>query len=624
MMKKIRFYQTINAKIVIIIVMVIVFALQLIGANFITQTERQLISNFQENQQLQANFLENSFLPYLEMLEDPDQLNEDIIPENEINDLIQDFSGTEISNITVIDDDLVILGNSDGTLQSELGQILNDNDARTAILQGSSVARQTIDPTTNTRRWKIVKPVYSPSDPQKIIGGIVLESKIEAVYDQITDITWIFLRASLIAIILSSILANMVSKALTDPIKEMQIKAKAIGEGDYSGEVTIYGTDELGLLADNINELSDEVERGQRRIESERRRLDGVLSNMSEGIIATNRHGVIDIVNNMAVNMLNHSKNDIIGQEILTLLKIDKDLNLQTLVEKNDGILVHFDGKNDEETILRASFSLIQTETGFVSGVVCVLRDVTEEERIEKNRKKFVSNVSHELRTPLTSMRSYIEALIDGAWKDEELAPRFLEVAQSETDRMIRMINDLLHLSRIDSGKSELEKELIDITALFMQVLNRFEMLIQSEELRDKKYSIEKNVTDEAIFVDVDADRIVQVLDNIINNAINYSPDGGTISCNLEIQNSFVVMSIKDEGIGIPEEDLNHIFTRFYRVDHARSRAMGGTGLGLAISKEVIEQHEGKIWAESRNPNGTTFYIALPYIPYEEEDWGWG
>lgn len=606
-----------------VIVMVIVFALQLIGANFITQTERQLISNFQENQQLQTNFLENSFLPYLEMLENPEEISEGIVPEDEINELIQDFSGTEISNITVIDEDFVILGNSDGTLQSELGQILNDNDARTAILQGSSISRQTIDPTTNTRRWKIVKTVYSPSDPQKIIGAIVVESKIEAVYNQITEITWIFLRASLIAIILSSILANMVSKALTDPIKEMQVKAKAIGEGDYSGEVKIYGTDEIGLLAENINELSDEVERGQRRIESERRRLDSVLANMSEGIIATNRHGVIDIVNNMTVKMLDHSKNKIIGENIISLLQIKSDYNLRTLVEKSEGILIHFGEENTEKTILRASFSLIQTETGFVSGVVCVLRDVTEEEKIEKNRKQFVSNVSHELRTPLTSMRSYIEALIDGAWRDEELAPRFLEVAQSETDRMIRMINDLLHLSRIDSGKSELEKELIDITALFAQVLNRFEMLIQSEELREKNYQIEKNLLAEATFVDVDADRIVQVLDNIMNNAVNYSPQGGTITCGMIIKNGYVIMSIKDNGIGIPEEDLKHIFTRFYRVDHARSRAMGGTGLGLAISREVIEQHEGKIWAESKERSGTTFYIALPYIPYEEEDWGW-
>ena len=414
----------------------------------------------------------------------------------------------------------------------------------------------------------------------------------------------------------------MVSKALTEPIHEMQTKAKAIAEGDYSGEVKVYGDDELGLLAQNINRLSQEVESGQQRIEAERRRLDSVLSNMSEGVIATNRRGEIDIVNNMAARMLGSSSDLIIGENVLSLLNIDEEYNLRGLIDRNEDITIDF-STEESPSILRVSFSIIQSGAGFISGVVCVLRDVTEEERIEEERKQFVSNVSHELRTPLTSMRSYIEALIDGAWKDEELAPRFLDVAQSETDRMIRMIQDLLHLSRIDSGRSELNKELIDITALFTQVLNRFDMLLDSEDYRNNNYSIERALIDEAIFVDIDPDRMVQVLDNVMNNAIKYSPDGGTISARMIVTADEVKIMIKDEGIGIPEEDLGDIFKRFYRVDRARSRAMGGSGLGLAISREVVEQHGGKIWAESVERQGTTFNITLPYIPFEEEEWGW-
>lgn len=621
-MKKIRFYQTINAKIVFIIAMVIIFALQLIGANFITQTERQLVSNFQESQQLQINFLENSFAPYLEMIEDPSEISEDVDPQEEINTLISDFSGTGITSIIVVDAGFVVVGNSDTTQQVEVGQLLNDEDVRSTVLQGTSISRQIINPQLNARRWRMVEPVYSTGESQVVIGAIVMESNIETVYEQITDITLIFLRASLIAIILSSILAHMVSKALTEPIKEMQAKAKAIGEGDYSGEITIYGTDEIGLLAKNINELSDEVETGQRRIEAERQRLDSVLSNMSEGVIATNRRGELDIANNMASEMLHLSRSDLAGKNILTLLGLEEDYNLRDLVDRKEDIMIPIESQ-EELTILRASFSMIQADSGYISGIVCVLRDVTEEERIEEDRKEFVSNVSHELRTPLTSMRSYIETLIDGAWKDPDLAPRFLDVAQSETDRMIRMIQDLLHLSRIDSGKSELQKELIDLTALFTNVLTRFDMLLESEEYRNNNYTIKRNLLDEAIFVDIDPDRIVQVLDNVMNNAIKYSPEGGTITCTMAIEDSQVIITIKDEGIGIPAEDLDHIFDRFYRVDRARSRAMGGTGLGLAISREVIEQHDGKIWAESTEQDGTTFYIALPYIPYEEEEWGW-
>jgi len=621
-MKKIRFYHTLKAKIVIIIAMVIIFALQLMGANFITQTERQLVNNFQGNQKLQMNFLENSFAPFLEMHENPKDTSEDIDPEEEINALISDFSGTGITSLIVVDSSFVVIGNSDTTQQVEVGQLLNDEDVRTTILQGSASSKQIINSQLNARRWRMVEPVYSSEDSQAVIGAIVMESNIESIYEQITDITLIFLRASLIAILLSSILANMVSKAITDPIKEMQTKAKAIAEGDYSGEVTIYGNDEIGLLAQNINELSEEVETGQRRIEAERQRLDSVLSNMSEGVIATNRRGELDVANNMASQMLNLSRDELAGQNILSLLEIEEDYSLRDLVDRKEDITLNIEAE-EEDTLLRASFSVIQADSGYISGIVCVLRDVTEEEKVEEERKEFVSNVSHELRTPLTSMRSYIEALIDGAWKDPELAPRFLDVAQSETDRMIRMIQDLLHLSRIDAGKSELQKELIDLTALFTQVLTRFDMLLDSEEYRFKNYKIERNIIDEAIFVDVDSDKIVQVLDNVMNNAIKYSPEGGKITCTMTLENNQVLITVKDEGIGIPAEDLAHIFDRFYRVDRARSRAMGGTGLGLAISREVIEQHDGEIWAESINRDGTTFYIALPYIPYEEEEWGW-
>ena len=621
-MKKTRYYSTINAKIVFIIVMVIIFALQLIGANFITQTERQLVASFQDNQQLQANFLENSILPYLEMHNNPEIVQEDMDPAEDIESLISDFQGTAITGILVVDSNLVVLGNSDDTQQLQVGQLLSDEDVRTTVLQGTSVSRQIYNPTVSARRWRIVEPVYDSGDSQSVIGAIIIESNIEAIYDQITDITFIFLRASLIAIILSSILANMVSKALTDPIREMQMKAKAIAEGDYSGEIKVYGDDELGLLAQNINRLSQEVESGQLRIEAERRRLDSVLSNMTEGVIATNRRGEIDIVNNMATRMLNASSELIIGENILELLDIGDRYNLRELIDRNEDITIDF-STEDYPSILRASFSIIQSTTGFISGVVCVLRDVTEEERIEEERKQFVSNVSHELRTPLTSMRSYIEALIDGAWKDEELAPRFLDVAQSETDRMIRMIQDLLHLSRIDSGKSELNKELIDITALFTQVLNRFDMLLESEDYRNNNYSIKRELVSSPIFVDIDPDRIVQVLDNVMNNAVKYSPDGGTITAKMIVKDDEVQISIKDEGIGIPQEDLADIFKRFYRVDRARSRAMGGTGLGLAISREVVSQHGGRIWAESVERKGTTFNITLPYIPYEEEEWGW-
>jgi two-component system sensor histidine kinase VicK len=326
------------------------------------------------------------------------------------------------------------------------------------------------------------------------------------------------------------------------------------------------------------------------------------------------------IINEMAQSMLDKNQEEAIGRNLLSILDVEEDVTLRRILENQDDMLVN-SKQNGIPIILRASFSLIQRESGFISGIVCVLHDVTEQERIEEERKQFVSNVSHELRTPLTSMRSYIEALADGAWQDPDLAPRFLEVTQNETDRMIRMIQDLLHLSRIDSGKSVLNLEIVDMTEMLEHVLNRFDMVIHSAEYEGKDYQIRKDILQESVFVEVDPDRMIQVLDNIMNNAIKYSPDGGTITGKMEKRYDTVLISIRDEGMGIPKADLNKIFSRFYRVDRARSRAMGGSGLGLAISKEVVEQHGGRIWAESTEGKGTTFYLSLPYVPYEEEEW---
>ncbi|MCD8506476.1 MAG: cell wall metabolism sensor histidine kinase WalK [Alkalibacterium thalassium] len=618
MKKKIRFYQSINTKIVFVIVLLLVFALQLIGANFITQIERQLVANFQEDRQVQMSFLESAILPLLELEANNTEDNE-VDPVQEINSLLADFSGSGITDLQVVNDDLVVVGTSDSTQQNIIGQLSDDVDLRQALFTESTVPRQVIDPVTNNRRWKVVEPVFSDADDGQFLGAILMESNIESVYAQISQITWIFLQSSAVAIILSLVLANMVSRALTKPIKEMQIQTRQIADGDYSGTLKVYGEDELGQLAGLINDLSDDVAEAQESIDAERRRLNSVLTHMTDGVVATDRRGKIIIINDMAQTMLGRTDEEAIGENLLSVLNVEEEITLRTILEKQDDVLVNA-SEGGVATLLRASFSLIQRESGFISGIVCVLHDVTEQERIDEERKQFVSNVSHELRTPLTSMRSYIEALADGAWEDPELAPRFLEVTQNETDRMIRMIQDLLHLSRIDSGKSPLELEIVDITEMVDHVLNRFDMLIHSAEYETRNYRIHKELLREAIFVEVDPDRMIQVLDNIMNNAIKYSPDGGTITGRMHKTDDAVIISISDEGMGIPKADLNKIFTRFYRVDRARSRAMGGSGLGLAISKEVVEQHGGRIWAESKEGKGTTFYLSLPYVPFEEED----
>ena len=403
----------------------------------------------------------------------------------------------------------------------------------------------------------------------------------------------------------------------------MRKQTLRIARGDYSGQVKVLGNDELGQLAGAVNNLSVRVEEAQESSDSERRRLDSILSHMSDGVLASDRRGNVTIVNNMALQLLGvENEDDLIGKSIIDVLDIRHDYTVRQLVNGEQREMIIDISNSGNNLILNAYFSPIQRESGFVSGLVCVLHDVTSQQKEERERKQFVSNVSHELRTPLTSVRSYVEALSDGAWQDKEIAPKFLKVVQDETDRMIRMINDLLSLSRMDAGTTKLNLEYVNINELFNYILDRFDMIIKKEEdPKKKKYTIERYFTKKDLWVEIDTDKFTQVIDNIMNNAIKYSPDGGVITTRLLETHNHVILSISDQGLGIPRKDLGRIFDRFFRVDKARSRKQGGTGLGLAISKEVINMLGGQIWVDSVEGKGSTFYISLPYVPYEEEDW---
>ncbi len=614
-----KWYESINFKLAAIITILILFALQFIGANFITQLEEMLVESHKEDSSIQVDFIETTAEPYLLMLENGNNENNGntINPQQEINTLLSEFDGSGTIKAEVMLPDLTIVGTSDNTEQGSIGQLSDDPDIQQALLVEDTVSRQYRDPASQDRRWKLVSPVYSNSDPNNILGLVSLTTNIERVYVQVDNITQIFLQASLISIILTLILANSISRAISKPIIEMQAETKNIASGDYTGELKVQGHDEIGILAFLINELSMKVSTAQESIDAERRRLDGVLKYMSDGVLATNSSGEITLSNQKAREILGAKEGEIEGKMLTEVLGIQYDF--EDLFETDFMILLDVD-----DQILQANFSTVKDEAMRVKGLVSVLHDVTEQERLEQDRKEFVSNVSHELRTPLTSMRSYLEALNDGAWKEPEIAPKFLEVTQKETDRMIRMIQDLLQLSRIDAESDRLNMEIMDLTALLTFVLDRFDMYIASEETSGKEYTIERDLPKESIWIMGDEDRMTQVLDNIMNNAIKYSIEGGNIRVSMKREGNEVRISVADEGIGISQKDLQRIFSRFYRVDKARSREMGGSGLGLAISKEVIEQHHGHIWARSKENEGTTFIITLPcedMDSFGEDEW---
>src|SRR5699024_8273127 len=282
------------------------------------------------------------------------------------------------------------------------------------------------------------------------------------------------------------------------------------------------------------------------------------------------------------------------------------------MVSLQDTGSVVLDFSTDKEILfVRANFTAIYNDEKRedLNGVIAVLSDVTEDDKTEQERRTFVSNVSHELRTPLTSVNSYTEALLDGALKDPVVAPQFLEVTKNETERMIRMINDLLQLSRVDSEEMTLDRQAINFNEFFHTIIDRFEMNTKDGNVCFYRYIPEKPFT-----VWMDKDRMTQVLDNILSNEVKYSPDGGKVICKVERQLRHIVVSVKDEGLGIKYDQLDKIFERFYRVDQARTRELGGTGLGLSITRELVEAHYGRIWAESVEGKGTTIFFTLPLM----------
>ncbi len=403
-------------------------------------------------------------------------------------------------------------------------------------------------------------------------------------------------------------------------LKQINQKVKDLIAGDYSQVLDMQGSSEITNITNNLNDLSEVIRLTQENLEQESKRLHSILSYMTDGVLATNRRGKITMINDMAKKQLGVQKEDVLNKSILELLKIEDDYELRDLITQVPELMIDSQDANGEYLSLRVRFALVRRESGFISGLVAVLHDTTEQEKEERERRLFVSNVSHELRTPLTSVKSYLEALDEGALS-EPVAPDFVKVSLDETNRMMRMVTDLLHLSRIDNATSHLDVELINFTAFITFILNRFDQIRGQDE--EKKYELVRDYPITSVWIEIDTDKMTQVIDNILNNAIKYSPDGGKITVTMKTTDDQMILSISDQGLGIPKQDLPRIFDRFYRVDRARSRAQGGTGLGLAIAKEIIKQHKGFIWAKSEYDKGSTFTIVLPYDKdaVKEEVW---
>lgn len=610
LMHKMRFFQSVQFKLVIMYLLLIIVAMQVIGAYFVRELEGQLDKNFQDSITNSITLLDYNARE--EIIKNSDN---SVKLQNDIRELLVDYSraSSNLIEVRIVDDKGKILGTSNLNNQGIVGQKSNDPLVKRTLSLGTTSEDKIYkdESNKNNRVWVNVSSIKNKG---QVIGAIYLVADIESVYKQVDDITNIFITGTLIAMIITAVLGILLSRTITKPIIEMKRQAYAMARGNYSRKVKVYGVDEIGELADSFNTLTKRVQEAQAMTEGERRKLSSVLAYMTDGVIATDRRGKVILINTPAEKMLRVKHESANGRSIIDVLDIGDTYQFEDLMEV-DGSLTMDRSTLDKPYVLRANFSVIQRETGFNNGVIAVLHDITDQEKVDQERRDFVSNVSHELRTPLTSMHSYLEALSDGAWEDKEIAPRFLEVTQNETERMIRLVNDLLKLSRMDGGREQLEKSFVNFTDFFNHIIDRFEMM------KKETIMFKRHIPREPVIIEIDEDKVMQVLDNIISNANKYSPDGGRISFYLKKFEDEIEVSIADEGLGVPDEDLANVFDRFFRVDKARSREMGGTGLGLAIAREVIEAHGGRIWAERNKTKGTIIKFTLPYSDLPEDDW---
>ncbi|MGB3367788.1 MAG: ATP-binding protein [Acidaminobacteraceae bacterium] len=531
-----------------------------------------------------------------------DNLNDNAV---DIQQILNTYSGFGFrEEIFVIDIDLnyTILATNSENRGREAIDILDFD-----LIVGSSNGKEMQDYVSKDNNYTSLKTrdmAYPVGEENNIRGILYIRYDLAEVYENTNKSKVIIIQSTFLASFITVILGFFIAKSITDPINDVTDKAAKMAAGDFNQVVEVKSGDEIGKLAEMFNYLTKRLKTSLSEISSEKSKLEAIINYMDDGLIAVNTKGEIIHLNPKAIAMLNFTETSLDFNKIVG--DLNEDLMIENIIKKDDSwlgsscIKVH-------DSIYKVSYAPYANENLEKSGIVFVLQDITEQEKLENMRRDFVANVSHELKTPLTSIKSYTETILDGMVDDPETQREFLMVVSSEADRMNRLVQDLLQLSSFDTEKVRLKKEVHDYMALVTMSIKKFEVTTKS-----KNQTIEILSDEDEILGRFDYYRIEQVIINIVSNAIKYSFDGSTLVVNIDSHGDYVNISVKDNGMGIPEKDLTRIFERFYRVDKARTRENGGTGLGLSIAKEIVEAHGGMIKINSTVDIGTTVTISLP------------
>lgn len=590
-------FKSIRWKLMVVYLLMILFVMQLIGLYFMKSLEDYHMQNNIENIYSQANVLADLLERYFIDIEGQDR---------DLDALVRDFSRQMRADIQIIDVNGKVI--SDSKHPEFVGQRNVQVEVTRALLGAKGEAIR-VEKDTGYRLKIVVTPIKIHGE---VVGVVYIASSLEPIYKMLKEVNMLISTATVIVLAISSVLVIIMARTITSPLVEVTKKAAEMAKGNFDQQVIVHSDDEIGQLGMAFNQLTYRLKGALEENENEKQRLTAILNNMSDGVIATNSEGRVLLINPTAQKMLGISEEKALIKNILDIIEIEelkkhwfelkRRVTFQTIID------------HDSSLYQVVVSPLKETET-VAYGILLILHDITEREQLEQQRKEFVANVSHELRTPLTTIRSYVEALVDGANEDPEIRDRFTGVIQTETERMIRLVTDLLELSQLDAHNIHWNFRKLDINEIIEDVYDRFHVQFEKKGLTGKL-----SLTPGKLNVLADRDKIDQVLNNLLSNAVKYTNSGTvTIESREMLDNNKRIVEVRviDTGMGVPAKDANRIFERFYRVDKARSRDMGGTGLGLSISRQIIKAHKGDITARSNIKEGITVTFSLPI--YEEE-----
>ncbi|MDF2946972.1 MAG: sensor histidine kinase [Bacillales bacterium] len=456
----------------------------------------------------------------------------------------------------------------------------------------------------SSRDYELLVVGKSFRTKENVTGAIFSYEPVEIINKSSRDAAKFIIVTALLAIFLTTVFAFFLSTRITAPLRSMREAVFEIARGRFDTKVPILTHDEIGELAMAFNQMARQLKFNVNALKHEKEQLRSILSSMADGVLTISKEGEITALNSPAEKFMQlwyyeygHDVDDDkeLPDEVLTLF------NSVISEAKEKTIEVSFQGYN---WVMIMSPLYSQTD---VRGVVALIRDMTEERKLEKLRKDFIANVSHELRTPIAMLQGYSEAIIDDIAGSEEEKKELAQIIYDETLRMGRLVSELLDLARMESGNIELEKIEVSLKPFFEKVIRKFQGLAN-----DKKINLNLEFSNSLNNFVFDPDRIEQVLTNLIDNAIRHTPENGEVILSVIDNETGIIFEIRDTGSGIPQEDLPFVFERFYKADKARTRGRSGTGLGLSIVKNIIIAHKGRITVDSVLNKGTIFTVYLP------------